>query len=45
VFDLTSALQSAGGAHDPRLWAPQTHYSPDGNRVMADTLAAYLAPH
>jgi hypothetical protein len=43
VFDLTPALQSAGGARDPRLWAPQTHYSPDGNRVVAEALAAYLA--
>ncbi len=43
VFDLTSALQTAGGSRDPRLWAPQTHYSAEGNRVVAQALAEYLA--
>ncbi len=43
VFDLTEALQSSGGAREPRLWAPQTHYSAEANRVVARALAEYLA--
>lgn len=43
VFELTQALQASGGARDPRLWAPQRHYSAEGNRVVAQALAEYMA--
>ncbi len=43
VFDLTGALQAAGGARDSRLWASQTHYSAEGNRVVARAIADYVS--
>jgi hypothetical protein len=43
VFELTEALRTAGGATAPRLWAPRTHYSAEGNRVVARALAEYVA--
>ena len=43
VFDLTPAFQAAGGARNAGLWAPETHYSAEGNGVVARALADYLA--
>ncbi len=43
VFDLEPAIRAAGGAANSKLWAPQGHYTAEGNRVVAEALARYLA--
>jgi hypothetical protein len=42
-FDVSPALQRAGGAGADGLWAPNGHYSPEANRVVAEALGALLA--
>ncbi len=43
VFDLSAALRAAGGAQNPNLWAPEAHYTTEGNRVVAAALDEYLS--
>lgn len=38
VLDATDALVAAGGDEEPTLWAPQGHYSPRGNLVVAENV-------
>jgi hypothetical protein len=42
VVDFTEALRAAGGESNDALWAPEGHYSRDGNRVIAGALADLL---
>lgn len=42
VIDFTDALRAAGGETNDALWAPEGHYSPAGNRAVAEELAARL---
>lgn len=42
VLELRAALERAGGDLEPALWAPQGHYSVEGNRVVAEALLGLL---
>ena len=42
VVDFSAALRSAGGEKNDGLWAPEGHYSPSGNAVIARALAELL---
>ena len=42
VIDLSAELRAHHGATDAALWAPEGHYSPAGNRIVADALDARL---
>jgi hypothetical protein len=42
VVDLTDALRAAGGERSDALWAPEGHYSANGNRAVALALAELL---
>jgi len=44
VVDLADALIDAGAIEDDTLWAPQQHYSPAGNRIVADELTRVIKP-
>jgi len=43
-IDCTSALLAGGAEHDGAYWMPEGHYSPTGNRLVADELGRALAP-
>lgn len=38
ALDLTDALLAGGALEDPGFWMPGVHYSPLGNRVVAEAL-------
>ena len=42
VFDLTESFRAVNGAENKEMWAPEGHYSPEANRIVAEALARYL---
>ena len=42
VTDLTPCLRAAGGSQRGELFMPQGHWSPLGNRLVADELLGAL---
>lgn len=45
VFDASSAMLAVDADREARFWAPEGHYSAEGNRVVADTFLEHVARH
>lgn len=45
VFDASSAFLTVDGDREARFWAPEGHYSAEGNRVVAEAFLQHLARH
>lgn len=43
VADLAPAFAAVGAQSDARYWAPEGHYSADGNRIAAEAVLEHLA--
>lgn len=45
VFDASSAMLGANADREARFWAPEGHYSAEGNRLVAEAFLEHLARH